>query len=53
VLGRDLYIAVREGARDLGGPGLEFLAVRVGLDARDHEISQVAELVRDDVDESF
>lgn len=46
---RDLDALIREQRRRFRGPGLEFLAVRVVLDVAEHEVREVAVLVREDV----
>lgn len=53
MLGRHIDVAVAKGGCDLDSPGLELLSVRVGGDARNHEVGQVAELVGDDVEETM
>lgn len=49
---RDFDTAVPEYGRAFGGPDFEFLAVRIGFDVGDHEVCEVAEFVREHVEEA-
>ena len=49
----DVHAARSERRRALAAPGLERSAVRLVFDAGDHEVGEVAEFVREDVEEAF
>ena len=53
VLGSNVHAARSERRRAFTAPGFERSAVRLVLDAGDHEIGEVAEFVREDVEEAF
>jgi len=53
VLGSDVHATRRESCCALSTPSFERGAVRLVFDARDHEVGQVAEFVREHVEQAF
>lgn len=53
VLGSNVHAARSERCSTFTSPSFERSAVRLVFDARDHEIGEVAEFVREDVEEAF
>lgn len=53
VLGSNVHAALGKRFRAFTPPGFERSAVRLVFDARDHEIGEMAEFVREDVEEAF
>ena len=53
VLGSDVHATRSKRRRALGTPSFERGAVRLVFDARDHEVGEVAEFVREDVEQAF